>query len=286
MKRVPWEWLVALIVGFGLGLLYAWVIAPTRYVDTSPDTLRADFKDQFRSAIAGAYAATGNLDRARARLALLKDANPAQELTAQAQRMLAQGETFDLVQQVASLAADLQSGAASARPSMTPTTGQVSQSITQTINPPPQTAEATPTAESISPTATSTPQTFDTATPRPTHTPLPTAGPPFQLVDQSEVCNTNLTDGLMQVSILDARGHQMPGVEIILTWSGGEEHFFTGLKPEIANGYADYVMQPGIVYTLRVGETGVPVSNLSAPACPDANGETYTGGLKLTFKQP
>ena len=65
MKRFPWEILLALGAGLGAGLYYAWVVSPLRWSDITPDTLRADFKDQFRLAIASAYAATGNLDRAQ-----------------------------------------------------------------------------------------------------------------------------------------------------------------------------------------------------------------------------
>ena len=287
MKRVPWEWILALLAGFAMGLIYAWIIAPIRYIDTTPDTLRADFKDQFRVAIAASYSATHNLDRAKARLALLGDANPAQELTAQAQRMLAGGESFDTIQQVAELATDLQAGVASIRPSATAASALSQGAPTQTPAIPSSAAE-TPDTAIESPTAeiASTPPVFDTPTPRPTRTPIPTAGAPFQLISQDEVCNPNLTEGLMQISVIDSHRHQMPGMEIIVTWKDSEEHFFTGLKPEIANGYADYVMQAGVVYSVRVGRSGTPVSDLTAPACPDTNGQTYTGGLKLLFQQP
>ena len=90
----------------------------------------------------------------------------------------------------------------------------------------------------------------------------------------------------MQISVLDSHHHQLPGMEVIITWNGGQEHFFTGFKPEIATGYADYIMQPGLIYTVRVEQSGIPVPNLSAPACPDTNGQTYTGGLKMIFQQP
>ena len=125
-----------------------------------------------------------------------------------------------------------------------------------------------------------------TITPRPTRTPIPTASIPFELVSQTEVCNANLTDGLMQISVLDRHRHQMPGVEINISWSGGEESFFTGLKPEIANGYADYVMQAGVTYAVQVERAGALVSGLSAPSCPASEGQTYLGGLKLVFQQP
>ena len=89
----------------------------------------------------------------------------------------------------------------------------------------------------------------------------------------------------MQIVVFDSRHHPMPGVVIIITYSGAEEHFYTGLKPELGDGYADYIMQSGVTYSLRVGQSGIPVPNLTAPSCPDTNGQTYTGGLKLTFQQ-
>lgn len=289
MKRFPWLWFAALVAGFGLGLFYAWIISPVRYFDTTPDTLRADFKDQFRVAIAASYAADRNLDRARARLALLgDDADLIQTLTAQAQRMLAAGEPIEAIQQVALLATDLKTGAASLPPAAATTETAVSiTGASQTAPASTSTLEAainpndTPTVEIVN-----TPVVFDTPTPRPTRTPVPTAGAPFVLVSQDIVCNPNLTYGLMQISVIDNRGRQLPGREIVITWSGGEEHFFTGLKPEIANGYADYIMQAGVTYTVRVAESGAPISNLSAPTCPDSNGQTYAGGLHLTFQQP
>jgi hypothetical protein len=283
VKRFPWEWALVLIGGFGLGLLYAWVIAPVHYVDTTPNALRADFKDRFRIAIAAAYAATHNLDRAKARLALLGDSDPVQELTAQAQRMLASGESFDQIQQLANLASDLKAGVASLPPSAT--AGLTVNTETGTAPPSGiETLSAVVEPPTIEPT--DTPMILDTPTPRPTRTPVPTAGAPFFLVAEDIVCNPNLTYGLLQVSVMDNRRHQMAGVEIHISWNGGEEQFFTGFKPEIANGYADYIMQPGVTYTVRVGESGNPVPNLTAPTCPDTNGQTYTGGLKLVFQQP
>ena len=288
MRHVRWEWPLTVLAGFGLGLLYAWVIAPIRYVDTTPNTLRADFKDAFRTSIAASYAATHDLERTRARLALLGDPDPIEALTAQAQRMLAAGESFDTVREVASLATDLQNGVASTQvfATLALVSGQGTPIQTPTLSPLTQTLTMgspgnTPTLESSTPTVV-----FDTPTPRPTRTPIPTASAPFQLINQEEVCNPNLTDGLLQISVLDSHRHQMPGVEITISSDAGEESFFTGLKPEIGDGYADYVMQAGAVYSLRVARSGNPVTGLTAPACPDSNGQTYTGGLKLTFQQP
>jgi len=286
VKGFPWVSLIAIVIGFSLGLLYAWVISPIRYIDTTPNTLRADFKDQFRIAIAASYASTHDLGRAKARLALLGDADTSQALTAQSQRMLAAGEAREDVQQVAQLATNLITGLAQFQPSAT-----VQATVSQVTVPPLTAATAagtnTPTVIPVeSPTLESTPAIIFTPTARPTHTPVPTPGAPYVPVAQDTVCNSNLTEGLMQISVVDKHNHQIPGAEIIITWSGSEEHIFTGLKPEIANGYADYIMQAGVSYSVRVGESGTPASNLTAPSCTDSGGQTFTGGLHLIFQQP
>src|SRR5690349_23625598 len=87
--------ILALLAGFGLGLAYSWKFSPVTYVDASPAILRSDFKDQYRLVIAASYASTRDIARASARLELLGDADPVAELSAQAQRMLASGETFE-----------------------------------------------------------------------------------------------------------------------------------------------------------------------------------------------
>jgi hypothetical protein len=71
MRRIPWNVLLSLLAGVGLGLAYSWVLSPRQVTDAQPSALRAEFKDQYRSVVAAAYAATGNLPRAEARLALL-----------------------------------------------------------------------------------------------------------------------------------------------------------------------------------------------------------------------
>ena len=284
MRRFPWAVLLALLAGLGVGLLISWGIAPVRFVDTTPNTLRADFKTQMRSAIAAAYAADDNLPRARARLSLLGDTDSYQALSAQAQQMLAAGETSARIHQVAQLAADLQQPPPE-------TAAIVSSSPTFTSSAPPPTRPNIPTTivtltETILPDQVITPPaTISTATPRPTHTPTSAPGKPFELVAQEPLCQTDLQDGLMQVILTDSHRRQLAGVEIIVSWDGGEDHFFSGLKPEIGNGYADFVMQPGILYNVRVAD-GAPVPNVSAPACTAADGTTFTGAIRLSFQQP
>src|SRR5512137_265104 len=62
---------VAILVGIGLGLLYGWVINPIEYVDTTPDTLRVDYKTDYILMVAEAYHGNNDVDLAIRRLALL-----------------------------------------------------------------------------------------------------------------------------------------------------------------------------------------------------------------------
>lgn len=282
MKHFPWELIVGLIVGAALGLSYAWIISPTRYIDTVPSSLREDFKDQYRVVISAAYAATGDIQRARARLALLGDEDSLQALSAQAQQMLANGGDFETADQIAQLASDLNGK-------------NIAQSVnTQTIFTPlanstpipsPNMTDNPPQTESVS-TLEQPQGPLSTVTPRPTQTPTPTSGAPFIVQSQETVCKTNLTEALLQVYVIDSRRRPLPGVELIVTWDGGEDHFFTGFKPELGNGYADFQMQPGISYTLRIGSGGTPATGLTVPPCPSASGDAFNGGLSVTFQQP
>ena len=67
------QFTLALLIGFGLGLAYSWLLSPVTYVDAHPALLRADFKDQYRIIIAASYASNKDLPRAQARLNLLGD---------------------------------------------------------------------------------------------------------------------------------------------------------------------------------------------------------------------
>lgn len=290
MKHIPWDVLLALLAGLGLGLVYSWVLSPPRIVDAAPSDLRSDFKDQYRSAIAAAYEATGNLPRAQARLSLLGDADPIEALNAQAQRMRAggaSGEQFGQADQVVALALALDENHSDA---------PVSTAVVEI----PSNADGIPSATSPPPPLdvpielTETPEIIETqpaevlsaATPRPTRTLIPTLGAPFTLTGQETICDSNLPDGLLQVLVLNPNRRQLAGVEIVVTWDGGKEQFFTGLKAELGNGYADYIMTPDVTYAIQLARGSDVALGIVAPTCQASNGETFFGGVKLTFQQP
>jgi len=68
---------IALVIGLGLGLLYGWVISPVQFVDTTPASMRADYRADYVLMIAEAFDADQNTDLAIHRLAVLGSDSPA-----------------------------------------------------------------------------------------------------------------------------------------------------------------------------------------------------------------
>ena len=290
MKRFPWGALLALLIGLGLGLAYAWAIAPLQLTDSPPSLLRSDFKDQYRSAIAAAYSATGNLPRAQARLALLGDSDPVEALNAQAQREIANGQ-FSQADQLAALASGLENGGSASLPT-TPTTENFEPidtsepTITAFPSPADIPFEFTGTPDVIVTQTRGTQPVLSTATPRPTRTPVPTLGAPFRLVSEDTVCDPDLPDGLLQIMVYDSKHRQFAGVKIIITWDTGGGEFYTGFKPELGNGYADFIMFPNTSHAVQLAVGSEIATNLVPPSCETPSGENYLGGYKLVFQQP
>jgi len=198
--------------------------------------------------------------------------------------MLASGASPESVQQVALLASALEGQVAVAstpiQQASTSTIDATTQPDNTIINIP------TETLPTIEPESTNTPIAEVTATPRSTLAPTATLGAPYQLVGQDTICEPELAEGLLQIYVTDKTRKPIPGAEVIITWSNGEEHIFTGLKPEISHGYADYLMTDKVSYSARMADGGTPATNLTAPSCTGTDGEAYLGGLRITFQQP
>jgi hypothetical protein len=316
-SRGPWYLLTGVMIGLAAGVLWGWYVAPVRYTDTQPDSLREDYKDEYRTLIALAYAYNGDLGRARSRLALLGDPNPAESLAGLAQRANAQGRPPHEVQALSQLAV-----VAAAPTSGVPTA--VPLTVFPTLTPPPDpgqngggTAPAggptaavplsatsgedapSPSTETAAPEPTSSPLPTDTpaapaaptgtaaptATSFPTATPSPTQGSPFILDSRILTCAGAGTP-LLVIRTLDDSGAGVPGVEIILNWPENEEHIFTGLKPELGLGYADFDMAPGNLYTLRLADGSQLITDIQPEPCEGTGGQEIWGILELTFVQP
>lgn len=291
-ERGPWYLLTGLLIGAVLGLVYAWVISPREIRDNSPASLRLEFKDQYRALIAAAYVATRNLPRAEARLARLGDEDIARALAEQAQRSLTEGSSPREAQALGILAVALgqPQNLPLASPSPTPNNFP-SATATPALNSE-ETTIATPPSLEISPTAplTESPSVDRTlpatASPLPTRTPTPVQVSPFALKEKTFVCIQDIPGPLLQIVAESSDGDGLPGVEVVVSWEGNEEHFLTGLKPELGPGYADFLMTPGATYSVRLAAGSEILTELSAGECETPAGGRYWGSWLLIFRRP
>lgn len=249
------------LLGLALGLYYAWELNPVEYVETAPSSLREPYREAYLTLIADAYNATGDLARARTRLALFDLEEPAELLGAMAQHRLAVSGAEDEARALARLAADL--GEA-------PATGS------------PASENSTATAQPNQGNRTPRPS------PRPSATPSvqPTPGEPFVLDQRQQICDPQLDPPLLQVFVEDAAGEPVPGVEVLVLWDEGQDRFFTGLQPEVSLGYADFILQPEVTYTVRLAAGEVPVRSVRSEPCEPESGPSFPGSVRLDFVQP
>lgn len=291
-ERGPWYLLTGMILGAVLGLAYAWFYAPVKYVDASPASLSESDKDNYRALISAAFAANTDLPRARARLNLLNDTDPARVLAVQAQRALAEGRPEQEVNALGLLAVSLSEG------NLPPNTIQEGSStpnlVIETATPLPTiSVEEETTSAASTATATQTaraPSTLRPATTTPTllptRTATPTPGAAFVLDARSGLCDPDLTEPLIMISTLDSASQPVPGVEVIVSWAGGEDRLVTGLKPELGLGYGDFTMQPGISYTVHLAGGGELVQGLITSECETRSAGRFWGSWSLTYIQP
>ena len=94
-NRGAWYLLTGLVTGIVIGLVVSIWVLPAEFARTSPQALGEDYKAVYRGLIALSYSANGDIGRARARISLLQDVNPAAVFSAQAQRQLTEGGDLD-----------------------------------------------------------------------------------------------------------------------------------------------------------------------------------------------
>jgi len=291
-RRGSWYLLTGLVIGIGLGLVYSWVLSPVKYVDAPPYALRVDYKDDYRVLVAAAYLYSGDLVRAKDRLTQLKDNDITQSLALQAQRAMTEGRPEGEIKALGILTMALVQGKTTIDSSILPGQSSAEGSPTMVTSPTPpdlQPAGASTLVPQTSLNSESVMNTPGPTIPNPTFsevTSVPTLGSLFVLEDTTLVCNPDQPQPMIQVQVQDAEGHPISGVGIVVTWEGGEDHFFTGLKPELGVGYADFLMIPGVVYSLTMANGGQAANDLTAAECLSADQSQYWGSWMLTFILP
>ena len=85
--------------------------------------------------------------------------------------------------------------------------------------------------------------------------------------------------------MLNTEGEQQPNVELLVRWSDGEDRVFTGLKPEVGAGYADFTMEQGQNYQVGViGMESDVAQGIVADECSDGAGGTRLASWEIVFR--
>jgi hypothetical protein len=78
-----YKFFIVIALGLAAGLIYGWVISPVEYTNTTPDTLRADYRSDYVLMVAEVFHTDQNVDQAARRLGILGSEPPA-KIAAQA----------------------------------------------------------------------------------------------------------------------------------------------------------------------------------------------------------
>lgn len=260
--------LIGLAIGLGAGLFYTWQIDPVIERNTGPDKLRAEDQINYIISIGLDYGYTGDLNRAYNLLAQVEpDSDPFQLAADTVCALTRQGriQTSADIQAIRNLIAIFQ--------------GQpdVLVNCDFEVFAIPNTPTPTPLVTFSSPTPTPPPIATKTATP---DSPIvqetipvgPEATQPsiegrMQVASQQQFCDA-ANPGMIQIHVQEETSLEIPGVAIEVRWAGpgGQQSqvFYTGLKPDISIGYADFKMEPGVAYIVSLPEFGATTERLVA----------------------
>lgn len=245
-KKPPFYLITGLLMGLFLGLVVSWIIWPPRVDDVGPNSLAPAYKDQYRLMTSLAYASSGDMGRAQARLGVLGDSDAVRALTSQAQNALTNNATQREARALAGLATDLGDFI----------TNQ--QATAQAVNTP-----------SVDGESIATPFTSE-------------ENAAYFLSDQDLVCESSNGTPTLRIFVFDANRNPQAGVVLTLRSADGDVDFSTGLRPEMSPGYAEIVMVPRTLYSLLIGGEEV-MGGLQAAACETESGEAAWGSWVLIF---
>jgi hypothetical protein len=268
--------IVGIALGLGGGLFYAWAISPVVSTDVAPWQLNKQGQDQWIIAASMAWAQDGDLLAAANRLNDLRYneatfqrvADLACELARSSYAQSASGQMA--IRSMARLAESQgRRGCAT----------ELILINTPTAPPSPTRQPATP-SRPPPPSKTPTPEPKATVTPElvlvePTNTAPPGK---FIVVRYEPFCSAKAS-GVIEVLVTEPNGTTgIAGVEVKVDWGGGSDHFYTGLKPERDNGFADFKMADGQTYTVSLPGLSDASNPITAQPCTDRQG----GGAALT----
>ena len=284
-------WIGGFLFGFTIGLIlsltYGWVLDP-RPLPVRPADLAPRDKEVYLRLIAAAYAHDHDETKAKARLAGLNEPDIEQRVVDLTENYIIEERDVRDITALIALAETLGQTSSVMLPFIATPTPQPTSTSTPAPTPTPRPTNtptpSTPTrtiTPTPAPTTTPTPTLPPSATPSPTASPsstptrTPTPGPdaPYGVAQSVPLCD-NTNGGLLRIYVRDRLEVGVPGVEISVTWPGGKDKFFTGFKPEIDPGYADFQLKPNELYrieptNLKLAGPAPEVNINSETLCPD-----------------
>jgi len=278
---VSWTALViGLVAGLGLGLYYTWYVNPIVEVETRPAQLDVEARGRYMAAVALSFSHDSDLGRTIERLLTVTGpGQPFQDMASAACDMVQRGY------------ANSNTGFREIRSMVTLYQLQGSSGCADEI----VLAAAPPTQEVVVvlPTPTPAPPATKTPTVAPTRFPtatvevaVPTASitQQYVLINVATFCDTEIS-GVIEVYVQDFNGSGIPGEPVRVRWEGGEDTFFTGLKPERGPAYADFQMERDISYTIEMPDRSDPSSQqLVAVPCTTEGGDTALTSYRVVFR--
>jgi len=259
--------LIGLTIGFIGALYYAWILEPVVYVAAGPSQLNDRYEREYLLLVSESFAAGGNWQLAQERLAALDDPNIQMRVSQELESYLRGGEPAARMRNMAVLAEQL--GV---------------ESVAISIFVPGQGATTTPNS-TLAPTParsrlpSRTAAATITTSPSPSTTPMPK----FRMLSQEQVCLENAPAPRIEVEVVDADLEPAAGVEVIVEWNGGVDHFFTGFQLERGLGYGDFAMEADIAYQVYLADGSPIINDLRIEKCL-AGENVWPGGWRLTFQ--
>lgn len=259
--------MVGLVLGLAVGLFYAWQIDPIVVTNTSPADLRAADKHAYIISIAQEYTASQDLQRAITRLIEVEpEQNPFQVAALTACQMIRGGEVDDLgdIDVIRSLRSLYEPQGIQADCDTSAFNTPVPVNIVQ----PSPTVTFTP---SITPVASKTPtQVIDPAPASTAIVNTTTQSGAFREAFVEAFCDPGI-NGVIEVYVRDDEGLALPGTAVQVTDSDRNRYtFYTGLKPDRGDEYADFTMEAGETYRVVIPDQGQPSQPIEALACDES----------------
>jgi hypothetical protein len=280
--------LIGLAIGFGVSLYFAWIVEPVSYTEASPARMNDRYRAEYILLVSQAFEAGSDWEQTAERLDGLSDDQISQTVGEQLAAYLRQGQPPETMRSLALLARQLGVESAAVDVFVPPQPEPPGQEAPQaTVDQSPLAQVTSPASQPTAAANQPTPQPASTAEPSPTPTatpsPSPTTVPVFRLLNQEQVCRSDTAVQRIEVVAVDSILEPLQAAEVIVIWDEGNDHFFTGFKPDREPGYGDFEMEPGVEYTVMMAEGSQLVSGLAVKLCDEDEGG-LPGGWRLTFQ--